>query len=90
MLHDQGLPQFLCSEASKTIVYIKNQSPHISLDNMTLEEEFTRKKPCVDHLQIFGCPIYIHIPKGKRMKLNLTSMKGIFVGYSNTSKAYMI
>ena len=57
---------------------------------MTLEEAFTRKKPSLDHLRIFGCPFYIYIPKHKRKKLDPASMKGIFVGYSNTSKAYRI
>jgi len=57
---------------------------------MTPEEAFIGKKPCVDHLRIFGCLVYIHIPKDKRKKLDPTSMKGIFDGYSNTSKAYRI
>jgi len=50
MLHDQDLPQFLWVEASKTIVYIQNQSPHKILENMTPEEAFTERKTSVDHL----------------------------------------
>ena len=34
--------------------------------------------------------MYIHIPKEKRTKLNPSGRKGIFVGYSDTSKAYRI
>jgi len=49
---------------------------------------FIGKKLSVDHLQIFGCPVYIHIPKDKRKKLDPSDMKGIFVGCSNSSKAY--
>jgi len=44
----------------------------------------------MDHLQIFGCPIYIHIPKDKRKKLDPSGMKETFVGYNNSSKAYRI
>jgi len=51
---------------------------------------FTGKKPSVEHLQIFGCPVYIHIPKDKRKKLDPSGMKGTFVGYNNSSKAYRI
>ena len=47
-------------------------------------------KPAVGHLRIFGCPVYIHVPKEKRSKLEPFSKKGIFVGYSETSKAYRI
>ena len=34
--------------------------------------------------------MYIHIPKEKRTKLVPSGRKGIFVGYSESSKAYRI
>ena len=34
--------------------------------------------------------MYIHIPKEKRTKLDPSGKKGIFVGYSDSSKAYRI
>ena len=34
--------------------------------------------------------MYIHIPKEKRKKLDPSGKKGIFVGYSESSKAYRI
>ena len=34
--------------------------------------------------------MYIHIPKEKRTKLEPSGKKGIFVGYSKSSKAYRI
>ena len=34
--------------------------------------------------------MYIHIPKEKRKKLDPSGRKGIFVGYSESSKAYRI
>ena len=55
-----------------------------------MEEAFLGNKPCVDHLRIFGFLAYIHIPKDKRKKLDSTSLKGIFVAYSLSSKAYRI
>jgi hypothetical protein len=57
---------------------------------MTPEESFSRKKPNVEHLRIFGCHVYIHIPKDKRKKLEPSGKKGIFVGYNESSKAYKI
>jgi hypothetical protein len=44
----------------------------------------------VEYLRIFGFPVYIHIPKDKRNKLEPSGKKGIFVGYSESSKAYII
>jgi hypothetical protein len=60
------------------------------LKRKTPEEVFTGCKPSVDHLRIFGIPVDIHIPKEKRTKLEPSSKKGTFVGYSETSKAYRI
>jgi hypothetical protein len=60
------------------------------LGSKTPEEVFTGKKPKVSHLSIFGFPVYIHVPKEKRMKLEPSEKKGTFVGYSETSKAYRI
>ena len=54
------------------------------------EEFFSEKKPEFSHLRIFGCPVYIQIPKEKRTKLDPSGRKGIFVGYSKISKAYII
>lgn len=90
MLHDQDLSKFLWGEATKTAVYFQNKSPHRSLGNITPKEVFIGKRPNINHLRIFGYPVYINIPKGKRKTLDPVSKKGIFVGYSNSSKAYRI
>ena len=44
----------------------------------------------VGHFRIFGCPIYFHVPKEKRTKLDPSGRKGTFVGYNESSKAYQI
>jgi hypothetical protein len=90
MIHDQNLPMILWAEASMTVVYVQNMSPHKILKNMTPEEAFTGVKPEVGHFRIFGCPVYFHVPKEKRTKLDPSGRKGTFVGYSESSKAYQI
>ena len=60
---------------------------HRVLENKNPKEVFSDKKPEVIHLKIFGCPVYIHIPKEKRTKLDPSGKKGIFVGYYKSSKA---
>ena len=78
------------AEAAKTVVYVQNHTPHRVLENKTRKEVFCGKKPEFIHLIIFGCPVYIHIPKEKSIKLDPSGKKGIFVGYSESSKAYKI
>ena len=41
-------------------------------------------------MRIFGCPVYIHVPWEKRTKLDPAGKQGIFVGYSESAKAYRI
>jgi hypothetical protein len=51
---------------------------------------FLGEKSEVIHLRIFGCPIFVHVPKEKRTKLDPSRKNGIFFGYSDTSKAHRI
>ena len=90
MLHDQGLLKFLWGEAANIAVYVQNRNPHQALDFKTLEEVFTSKKPNVSHFRRFGCPVYFHVPKEKRNKLEVYGKKGISVGCSENSKVYTI
>ena len=60
------------------------------MGHVTLEEDFSGKKPDVGHFHIFGFIAYSYVPKEKRTKLEITAEKSIFVGYSETSKAFRI
>ena len=51
---------------------------------------FMGKKLEVSHLKIFDFPVNVHILKEKRTKLDLSGKKGIFVGYCEVSKAFII
>jgi hypothetical protein len=90
MIHDQDLPMCLWAEAAMVTVYVQNRLSHSALGLKTPKEMFTRKKPKVSDLKIFGCPVFIHIPKEKRNKLDPSGKKGIFVGYCEVSKAFKI
>jgi hypothetical protein len=72
------------------VVYVQNRLSHSALGFKTPEKMFTGKKPEVSHLKIFGCPVFIHITKEKRNKLEPSEKKGIFVGYYEVSKAFRI
>jgi transposase InsO family protein len=80
MMNDQNLSMFLWGEAAMTVVYVQNRSPHRILKNMTHEEALLGKKPKVEHLRIFGCLVYIHVPKDKRKKLEPSGKREIFIG----------
>jgi hypothetical protein len=79
MIHDQDLPMHMWVEETKTAVYVQNISPHKVLENKTPEEMFSGEKSEVIHLRIFGCPIFVHVPKEKRTKLDPSGKNGIFL-----------
>jgi hypothetical protein len=70
--------------------YVQNIISYSALGFKTLEEMFTRKKSEVSHLKIFDFPLYLHILKEKRTKIETSRKKGVFVGYYEVSKAFKI
>ena len=44
----------------------------------------------MNHLRVFGSTCYAHVPKEIRHKLDETSEKCIFMGYSSKSKGYRL
>ena len=71
-IHDQDLPMCLWAEATKTTVYVQNRLSHSALGFKAPKEMFFGKKPEVSHLKIFGCPVFVHISKEKRTKLDFS------------------
>jgi hypothetical protein len=60
------------------------------LGRKTPEEAFTGHRFDVEHLCIFGCSTFSHVPSEKRTKLDPTTKRGMLVGYSEVTKAYRI
>ena len=90
MLADAKLPYSFWAEAVSTAVYVRNRSPTKALKDMTLFEAWTKEKPKIEHLRVFGCDAYAHIPKDERGKFESKSRKSIFVGYGESVKGYRI
>ena len=86
MMHDLDLPTSIWAEVAGTTVYVQNRCRHFVLGDKTPEEKFTGVKLAVEHLRIFGCPVYIHVPKEKRSKMEPSGKKSIFVGYSEPQR----
>lgn len=70
-------------------MYLQNKSPHRVLGSKTPEEAFSGKKPKSEHIRIFRCLTYSHVPKEKRTKMEPIAEKGILVGYRETSRVYV-
>jgi len=90
MLTDANLSKNYWAEAANTAIYLKNRSPTKALVNSTPEEKWTGKKVDLNHLKVFGCTAYLHVPDMLRKKLDPKSKKYIFVGYCEESKGYRL
>ena len=53
-------------------------------------EDFLGKRPNVSHFRIFGSPVFCHVTKDARKKLDPTTELGILVGYIDTPHNYQV
>ena len=71
-------------------VHVFNKTPRRSGSAISPLEAITGKKPILDHLRVFGCPAYAHVPSQRRTKMSPPARKGIFVGYTPSSESWMV
>jgi hypothetical protein len=70
--------------------YLVNRSPSSALVDKTPHEAWTGKKPSLEHLKVFGCDAYVHVPKENRSKLDNNAKKCILIGYKDGIKDYKL
>ncbi|KAM5569751.1 hypothetical protein ABKV19_016986 [Rosa sericea] len=90
MLHEKGLPYVFWGEAVSTAVYLLNRCPTKAVKDLTPFECWSRRKPSVNHLRVFGSVCFVLVAKELRHKLEENSEKCIFVGYSDQTKGYRL
>ena len=91
MLIHAGLSNAYWAEAVATAAYLRNQMVTAALKTgETPYQRWYGKKPNFQHIRVFGCMVYIHIPEGKRKKLDKKSQKLRFIGYMDTTRNYRV
>jgi hypothetical protein len=90
MLNSAELGQEFWAEAVGTTCYLVNRSPSSALDDKTPHEVWIGKKPSLEHLRVFGCDAYVHVPKENMSKLDKKAKKCIFIGYKDGVKGYKL
>ena len=88
MLVGAQVPQRFWAEALATAVYLRNRSPTKAVSGLTPYQAWTGRKPAVNHLKVFGCVTYAHIPKEERKKLDPKAKRCILLGYRTNVKGY--
>jgi len=90
MLDDAGLSKKYWAFAVSVAVYLKNRTPTRLVVGKTPYEAWHGRKPFLKHLHVFGCLAFVHVPKEKQNKLDYRATPGIFVGYSISTKQYLV
>ncbi|PNX68425.1 cysteine-rich receptor-like protein kinase 25-like protein, partial [Trifolium pratense] len=90
MLASKSIPKEFWPEAVNWAIYVLNRSPAAAIPDKTPEEAWSFNKPTVKHFKVFGCIAYTHVPDAQRKKLDDKSIKCIFLGISEESKAYRL
>ena len=70
MLSSEKLPKHYWGEALSTAVYLINLLPSYPLQGEVPNRVFYDKEVSYDHLKVFGCKAFVHIPQDERSKLD--------------------
>ena len=62
MLKSKNMSKFFWAEAIVCVVYVLNMSPTRSFKGKTPYEIWSGQKPDIQHLRVFGCIAYVHVP----------------------------
>ncbi|KAF0743739.1 hypothetical protein Ae201684P_003773 [Aphanomyces euteiches] len=101
MLIEADLPKQLWSYAVECAVYCMNRSVSAN-SNTTPFKLWHGYEPDVSHMKVFGSVCYVHVPmrigdadkngnrQHKRQKLDIRSIRGIFVGYAESKHSYKV
>ena len=80
------LHQKFWAEAISTATYLINRSPTSAVEGMTPHEAWYGRKPRVEHLRVFGCTAYVHVPKDERGKLDSKTKRCTLLGNGSVRK----
>jgi len=90
LLSQAQLSKSFWAEALSTVVHILNLTPCVPLDFDIPNRVWTGKDVSYDHLRVFGCKAFVHIPKDDRSKLDSKSRQCIFIGYGLDEFGYKL
>ena len=74
----------------RTSIDLINLSPSFPLKGDVLERVWIGKDVSYDHLRVFGCKEFVHIPKDERSKLDVKAKPCIFLGYGHEEFGYKL
>jgi len=90
MLMGAGLHRRYWGYAVLCAAYLRNRCWNAHLKKKSPFEKMHGEKPKLMALRVFGCICFAQVPDEKRNKLDARAVKCLFLGYSTTSKAFIV
>ncbi|WZZ03027.1 hypothetical protein YC2023_088948 [Brassica napus] len=92
LLHEKSksvnvLEVFIDEVERQTATYVLNRVPSKAVPK-TPYELWTRRKPSLRHLRVWGCPAEVRLYNPHEKKLDSRTVSGFFIGYPEKSKGY--
>jgi hypothetical protein len=88
MLQNMKLNHTYVAKVVATTTYVQNQIPTKAISTITLKEVCCEYKLSINHLRVFDCVTFVHVPKEARTKFDSKGVKCIFIRYCEESKGY--
>jgi len=85
MIFESGLGKEFWGFAALTAVHIINRLPSSAHENRTPFEKWFGSAPSIEHLRVFGCTAYRHVPAQTRRKLDPRAQRCRMIGYQEES-----
>ena len=82
LLLESSVPSMFWVEALKTVTHLINRLPSQVLHIESPYFRLFAKQLSYDHLHIFGCVCFVHLPPHERHKLSAQSIQCAFLGYN--------
>ena len=71
-----------------TVVHVLNLTPCVPLEFDVPDRIWSDNEISYDHLHVFGCKAFMHVPKDERSKLDAKIRPCVFIGYGQDELGY--
>ena len=90
LLMHSGLPARFGPHAIQHANFIWNRTNVAPATGMTPYEAMLKKKPSIEHLSVFGCDVYYHVPRSQRGTFDAKMLPGIYLGHSYEQRCAIV
>ena len=91
MMYESTLPDEFWGFAMDTMAYVYNRTPRDSNEEgVSPMQAAVQMVPELADLRVFGCRVFLHVPKERRLKMEPKARLGIHVGYQPANNTYMV